>query len=147
MLHSAVEIVRPEGAVLAALLPIGAKHEVIDDELAAALEQLAQTLAAVGPVEDVLLLDPDPGERAPLLVQLVALSGQLLLLRQESAAGGQPLFLRDDLVLVFSCFAHAHSLCATEAFNRLVKYSRFGAASNVPGCPAARVLDVKGEGL
>ncbi len=46
---------------LAAGLPIGPEHEVVDDELAAAGEEVAQRLPAVRPVERVVLGDMLPG--------------------------------------------------------------------------------------
>src|SRR5207247_11438148 len=94
-----VEIVRPEGAVLAALVPVRGEHEVIDDELAPAVEKLRQRLPALRPVEDVLLVDLLPGQGAPLAAQLVAQPGELLLLREEFPARPYPDLVRYDPML------------------------------------------------
>jgi hypothetical protein len=37
------------------------QHEVLDEELAAAVEQVAQRDLAAGRIKDVLLVDPYPG--------------------------------------------------------------------------------------
>jgi len=94
-----VEIVRPEGAVLAALVPVRGEHEVIDDELAPAVEKLGQSLPALRPVEDVLLVDLFPGQGAPLAAQFVAQPGELLLLREEFPARPYPGLVRYDPML------------------------------------------------
>jgi hypothetical protein len=52
---------------------------VVDDQLAAAVEQLAQRLRAALALERVLLTDQLPGELAPLAAQLVAQPRELLL--------------------------------------------------------------------
>src|SRR5256885_5078199 len=95
----AVEIVRPERAVLAALVPVGREHEVIDDELAPAVEELGQRLRACRPVEDVLLLHLLPRQGAPLATQLVAQPGEPLLLREEFPARLDPGLVRYDPML------------------------------------------------
>src|SRR5208283_1324787 len=57
----AIEVIRPEGAVLASLLPFRREHEMVDGELAGSREQVGQRLLARGPVEHVRLGDPFPG--------------------------------------------------------------------------------------
>src|SRR5437899_7943308 len=87
----AVEVVHPEGADEAGrvLCPgrmgsrgVGVEHGVIDDQLAASLEDVAERLRSVLALEGVLLFDELPGQIAPLAAQLVAHPGELLLLRQ-----------------------------------------------------------------
>src|SRR3989442_10648333 len=56
----------------------GAEHEVLHQQLMAALEQLGERALALGPVEDVVLLDALPRQRAALAGDLVAQSRQLL---------------------------------------------------------------------
>jgi hypothetical protein len=87
----ALEIVAPEGAALAALLPFGCEHEVIDDQLRLAGEQLRQSLAAVRAIERIGLVHPLPRERAAFGAELVAEPGELLFLGEEGAAGFDPL--------------------------------------------------------
>ena len=45
----AVEVVGPERAALAADVPFGREHEVVDDELASIAEELRQRLGLFGP--------------------------------------------------------------------------------------------------
>src|SRR4249919_3335424 len=61
-----VEMIGEVGATRTAIAPIRAEHEVIDDQLAPPIEEIAEGLFAFGSVEDIILLDLDPGERAPL---------------------------------------------------------------------------------
>src|SRR5205823_586421 len=81
-----LEVVRPERADRTALLPVRAEHEVIDEQLAAAVEEISQRLLAVWALEDVLLLDRLPGKALSLLRQLVACACELLLLGEQLLA-------------------------------------------------------------
>ena len=94
----AVEVVGPERAVLASHLGIRAEHEVVDHQLAAAIEQVGQRLPPLRAVERVLLGDGLPGEVPARLGQGVARAGELLFLLEEPGAGGDPLFARNDAV-------------------------------------------------
>src|SRR5260370_21671082 len=109
MLPRPVDLVGEQRAAGTALLPIGTEHEVVDHELAASVEQAGERHRTVGVLEDIVLLDPDPGQRAALFRQAVALAGIRLLLGEKGAAGLEPLFLRDDLVL-----GHEYLLSVTE---------------------------------
>src|SRR5439155_27231053 len=93
------ERVRYRGADRAACLEGRSEHEVIDQQLSAAVEEVGQGLRALLGLEAVLLLDRDPGQPAPLLGQLVAPAGELLLLLQQLVALRLPLVLRADPVL------------------------------------------------
>jgi hypothetical protein len=53
---------------------------VVDEQLAAPVEQVRQGARAVGAVEAVLLLDRYPGEPAPRLRQRVTTAVEVLLL-------------------------------------------------------------------
>ena len=55
-----IEVVGPEGAVLAAFLPVRVEHEVVDDELIPSGEEIAERAASVRTLEDVVLLDALP---------------------------------------------------------------------------------------
>jgi len=66
-------------------------HEVVDEQLRATVEQLAQRFPAVVGVELVLLVDPDPRQLAALSRQLVAAARQLLLLLEQLDALDEPL--------------------------------------------------------
>src|SRR5690348_9706006 len=52
---STIEMVGEIRAALATFLPSRAEHEMIDNQLAAAIEQISQPLFPVRPFEDVLL--------------------------------------------------------------------------------------------
>ena len=86
----AVGVVGHERAARAALLPAGAEHEVLHQQLAPALEQVGERAPALGRVEDVVLLDALPGQGAARAGDLVAQVHELLLARQQRLALGDP---------------------------------------------------------
>ncbi len=55
------DMIGRKGAADAAFRPVGTKHEMLNDELAAPLEKLSERLFTVPRIEDVCLLHPDPG--------------------------------------------------------------------------------------
>ena len=55
----------------AAFVPLRAEHEVVDQQLRAAAEQLRQRRRAIVCVEDVFLIHPYPGQFAALAVRVV----------------------------------------------------------------------------
>ena len=67
-----------------------AEHEVVDEQLRAAVEQLAQRLGALVGVEPVVLLNANPRQLAPLPRKLVAQPGVLLLAVEQLLACGEP---------------------------------------------------------
>ena len=69
---------------------------MLDQQLAAALEQIGQGLPAARPVEQIVLVDLDPGQRAPLGAQPVAGQREFLLLGKMGFARGEPLLALDD---------------------------------------------------
>jgi hypothetical protein len=85
------DAVGQERAGFAALVPVRVEHEVVDQQLTTALEQVGQAGLAVRAAEDVFLVNLDHRQLAPLGVQRVSLTGEFLLLRQQIPAGGQPL--------------------------------------------------------
>ncbi len=76
--------------------PAGAEHQVQDDQLAAAVEQLGQRPHAVRAGELVGLLDPDRGQRPASPVDPVPPAGLLLLQLKEGPPRGQPGGAVDD---------------------------------------------------
>jgi hypothetical protein len=98
--ESAVDVIGLERAADAAFLPSRAEHEMIDDQLAASIEEVGERLLAVRPIEQIGLFDPDPGQLAALPCHLVADLGQRLLMRQMRLARDQPFFPRDDFLRV-----------------------------------------------
>ena len=95
----AVGVIRHERAARAALRVLRAEHEVEDEKLRASVEQLRQSFCARIRPEGVLLVDPHPRERAPLLGEFVTAPGQLLLLLQQLLAFRQPRLTGSDFVL------------------------------------------------
>jgi hypothetical protein len=72
---------------------------VVDEQLAAAAEQLRQRARAAVGLEAVLLLDANPRQLAPLPCQLVTQAGVLLLPSEQLLAGGRPILATHDLVI------------------------------------------------
>jgi hypothetical protein len=66
MYINAIEVVRPKGTVWATRIPRWVEHEMIDNELMPAGEQLRQTFRLCRAVEHVVLLDALPREFAAL---------------------------------------------------------------------------------
>src|SRR5262245_21667788 len=103
----AVEVVHPERADEAGRVcrpgrmgprGVGVEHRVIDDQLAASLEEVAECLRPVFTLEGVLPFDQLPGQLAPLPAQLVAQPGELLLLRQVPLPCLEPLVVLHHLM-------------------------------------------------
>ncbi|MNE84102.1 hypothetical protein D3C80_1809730 [compost metagenome] len=72
----AVEVVGQERAAAAAFVPAVGEHEVVHQQLAATGEQVSQAHSALRAFKTEVLIDPDPGQGAAGLAQLVALVGQ-----------------------------------------------------------------------
>ena len=86
----AVGVVGHVRAARATLLPSWAEHEVLHQQLAAAFEQLGEGAPPFGCIEDVLLVDALPRQRAALAGDLVAQMRQLPFARQQLLALGNP---------------------------------------------------------
>src|SRR4029077_17933806 len=99
MRKNAVDGISARRAGRATGLIAGAEHEVIDEELRPAAEQLGQGLDTVVGLEVVILLDPDPRQLAPFARQGVAHPRVLLFAREERLASGQPLLPAYHLVI------------------------------------------------
>jgi hypothetical protein len=94
----AVEAVRDHRARRAAGGIVGAEHEVVDQQLQAALEQFLQRGVAGLGVEAVGLVDAYPRQRLALPCQCVAAPGQCLLGVQQGQPRGQPFLAGSGLV-------------------------------------------------
>lgn len=90
------DVVRVPGTARAALLPGGAEHEVIEDELAATVEEIDQADRAMFSLECVGLVDLHHRQAATFGGERIAGSGGRFLLDQKGVAGGLPLRLGDD---------------------------------------------------
>ena len=75
------------------------EHEVVDQKLGAAVEQLGEGPRPVVGIKPVLLLDRNPGQFAALARQLVRHPGVLLLALKQLVMGGLPLLTADNLVV------------------------------------------------
>ena len=95
----AIEAVGAQGAMGATRLVVRAEHEMVDDELAAPLEEIGKRLIAVGTLEHVILCNFHPGKAAALFVQLILHLGKLLFLREEFLTRLDPLFRADDRMI------------------------------------------------
>jgi len=87
------DVVDDDRASLAAGVPSRVEHEVVDDQLPAAVEEVEQRRLAVRSVEDVFLVDPDHRESASLGVQPVSGAGEVLLLGEQPLTRDQPLVM------------------------------------------------------
>jgi hypothetical protein len=86
----AVDMVGHEGAARAPFLPSRTQHEVLHQQLAPPFEQLGERALSFESVEDIVLLDANPWQRAALASDLVVQARQLLFVRQESPALRNP---------------------------------------------------------
>src|ERR1700719_1393847 len=71
-------------------------HEVLDEKLAATVEQLCERNLSGWSVKDVLLLDPNPRHRALFRVQLIAQFGECFFPGEQSCARFEPFAARDN---------------------------------------------------
>src|SRR6516164_1848288 len=99
MLERALDMVDLEGAADAALLLSRRQHEMLEDELAAPGEEIAQAHLSLRGVEEIWLLDPDPGQLPALGAQPVAQPRHLLLSCKMCPTGDQPFLAGYDPVL------------------------------------------------
>ena len=89
MRHRRIDVVRQRGAPEAGGFIARAEHQVVDEELRAAV---------------VLLLHPYPWQLAPLLRQLLVEIAELLFPLEQFGAGCLPLFLRPHVALGHGLF-------------------------------------------
>src|SRR5206468_2262975 len=75
---------------------VRSEHEVIEEQLPAPLEQVEQRGLAARPVEDVVLVDPDPRQPTTLGGERVSCPGGFLFLGKERLPRCLPLRLGDD---------------------------------------------------
>src|SRR5262249_39786431 len=92
-------IVGPERAALAPGVPGRIEHEMLDDQLAAPVEQVAQGGLARRSLELIGLVDTLPRQRATQSAELVAQPGELLFLGEQLQALRQPFLTRNHPVL------------------------------------------------
>src|SRR5262249_60494506 len=93
---AALEIVSPERTALAPLIPFRREHEMVDDQLRAPGEQVAERDLAVRSAEHVRLVDAPPWQFPPLLAQPGTRLRERLLLGAKRHARPDPLLARND---------------------------------------------------
>src|SRR5262249_53402179 len=94
----AVEIVGPERAAGATLVPVRTEHEVLNDELTASAEEVGERDRSLGRLEYVGLVDSLPRKRPALARQFLPLMGEGPLLGEQRLAFGKPFLVRDNAV-------------------------------------------------
>ena len=98
MRGKAIEPVGNGRAGRAARLVIGPEHEMVDEKLRAAAEEIGERGAALVSVETIGLVDTHPGQFLAPARQFVALLGQRLFVFQQGDAGLKPRLARTGLV-------------------------------------------------
>jgi hypothetical protein len=96
--RGAVEMIGKQRTAWAALLPAGAEHEVINDQLTLAAEQIGQGLFARRRIEHIISVHLFPRQLAALLAQGVACPGKSLFLGEVGLARRDPFIVADDPV-------------------------------------------------
>src|SRR5262249_36358285 len=96
--ENALDVVDLERASDALCGLAGPHHEMLDEELAAAVEQIGERHLSVRPIENVLLLHLDPREVAAFAGQAIAEPRELLLLGQKCGPPGEPFVSSHDSV-------------------------------------------------
>src|ERR1700681_4728257 len=118
-----VERIGQERATRAPLFPFRTKHEVINDELAPSPEEIGDRLPAARPIENVVLLNPLPRQRAPLPAEFIAQPREFLFLTQEFFAGGQPFSRRHHRRRQFRFARHCCSVQCRDVQRSHVHFS------------------------
>src|SRR5580692_7965892 len=94
VLTGPIDVIAQKRATATTLLPPRSEHEVIDDELAASLEQIRERHLPVRPFEEIGLVDLHPGQLTSLPAHFIVFSRGFLLFDQEPPAGSDPFLLR-----------------------------------------------------
>ena len=95
---------------------IGPEHEVVNEELRAAPEEVCQRGAPRVGLEPVLLADPNPRKLLSPPRQLVAAPRQLLLFLEQLEPGGKPFLRRYDVVFPTQILRFRHSCFFTHNY-------------------------------
>jgi hypothetical protein len=99
MVDEAIEPIGDRRAGRTARLVVGPEHEVVDEELRTAFEEVRERDAPFIGLEPILLVNPDPREFLPSLRQLIALLRELLLRVEHLEPRCQPLFTCSGLMV------------------------------------------------
>jgi hypothetical protein len=104
MRGDAVKVIDDVGASGAAFLPARAEHEVIDDQLAAAVEKIGKSFSSGGGFKYVGLFHFFPGKFAALAAEFIAQAGEIFLFDQKFLPSGEPFGWRYDFWRYFLLF-------------------------------------------
>jgi hypothetical protein len=85
------EVVHGHRAPVASLILVGTEHEVVDEQLSAALEQIEQGRLAVRALEDVGLVDENPRQPAAVGGERIACARGFLFPGEQLVASRLPL--------------------------------------------------------
>jgi hypothetical protein len=99
MRHDIGHVIDLEGAAYALVLRARRHHEVFDVKLTASLKQLGQSEFSVRPIEQVILLDPDPWQSQALGRDKIAVARQSLLVLEEFGPRIEPFLSGNNPVL------------------------------------------------
>src|SRR5687768_3682270 len=102
VLACAIDMIGNQRAAGAPFLPCRPEHEMADDELIPPDKQVREGDQALGTVEDIILADQHPRQRATLLGKPAPLACPSLLLTEQRFAGLHPLASRYDAVRLHS---------------------------------------------
>ena len=71
---------------------VGPEHEMVDEELRAASEEIRQRGSAFVRIESIVLVDPNPRQFLPPLCQFVTAPDELFFVLKKRQSRCQPLF-------------------------------------------------------
>src|ERR1035438_4193714 len=110
MRDAPINMVGNKRAARASFDPSGAKHEVINNQLALAPEQVVKRFFTARSIKQVFLLYFFPGKFAALPAQVVAQARELLFLFQKFLSRRKPFRWRHDFWILHSacCCSHDH---------------------------------------
>src|ERR1043165_6073160 len=101
MWQRAINMIASERTTRTAFLPVRAEHEMVNQQLAPPIKQFAQRDIAIGPLENVILVDFYPWQFPSLSGQFIAQLCFLLFLLQQLLSSGNPLFSGYNFVLTY----------------------------------------------
>jgi hypothetical protein len=85
----------------ASTIVLGVKHEMVDDQLLLAIEEVTERDRLIArALEEILLVDLDHGELTALSGKDIALVRILLFFLEKNLTGGKPLFTTANLLII-----------------------------------------------
>src|SRR5580704_1512175 len=115
VLSRSVDVLGLEGAAGTGGIPFGRVHQMMDNQLAAAVEEVWERLAALFGFERIALLDLQAGEPASLGGEPVPLAHVRLFLLEQRLPCGEPFLLRYDLVRFHGAFLRSTNTTTVDA--------------------------------